>query len=66
MSDGQRDVFVPAVGPILGYDEYCTHCNGFGSSLHDPDDMRYCSKCGGTGKASDCDKTVHPCGPVTS
>ena len=28
--------------------QYCTHCNGFGSSLLDKGDTR-CTQCGGTG-----------------
>jgi len=34
--------------------EYCTHCNGFGSSLKDPGDSR-CWGCGGTGLKEDQD-----------
>ena len=31
-----------------GY-EFCDHCNGYGSSLKDPDGVDRCTKCGGTG-----------------
>jgi DnaJ-class molecular chaperone len=31
-----------------GYQE-CGHCNGYGSSLKDPEHQRYCSQCGGSG-----------------
>jgi len=31
-----------------GYKE-CPHCNGYGSSFQDPDDVDRCSKCGGSG-----------------
>jgi DnaJ-class molecular chaperone len=31
-----------------GY-EVCSHCNGYGSSLQDPDGVDRCSKCGGDG-----------------
>ena len=31
-----------------GY-EYCDHCNGYGSSLKDPDGVDRCTKCGGVG-----------------
>ena len=31
-----------------GY-EQCTHCNGYGSSLKDPDGVDRCSRCGGLG-----------------
>ncbi len=31
-----------------GYEE-CGHCNGYGSSLRDPDGVDVCTKCGGKG-----------------
>ena len=31
-----------------GY-EQCTHCNGYGSSLKDPEGVGICTKCGGSG-----------------
>ena len=31
-----------------GYKE-CPHCNGYGSSFQDPNDVDRCSKCGGDG-----------------
>jgi len=31
-----------------GY-EYCDHCNGYGSSLKDPDGVDRCTKCRGVG-----------------
>lgn len=31
-----------------GY-EYCSHCNGYGSSLNDPMGVDRCTKCGGSG-----------------
>lgn len=31
-----------------GYIE-CTHCNGYGSSLKDPEGVNKCTKCGGIG-----------------
>jgi len=31
-----------------GY-EVCDHCNGYGSSFQDPNDVDRCSKCGGSG-----------------
>lgn len=30
-------------------EDYCDHCNGFGSSLKDPVGVDRCTKCGGTG-----------------
>jgi DnaJ-class molecular chaperone len=27
----------------------CTHCNGYGSSLNDPEGVDTCTSCGGTG-----------------
>ena len=31
-----------------GYTE-CSHCNGYGSSLKDPEDVNICTRCHGTG-----------------
>ena len=31
-----------------GYVE-CDHCNGYGSSLKDPEGVNKCTKCGGSG-----------------
>lgn len=32
----------------FGYIE-CPHCNGFGSSFKDPEDINVCTQCHGTG-----------------
>ena len=29
--------------------EMCSHCNGYGSSLKDPEGVDRCTRCGGTG-----------------
>lgn len=31
-----------------GFEE-CNHCNGYGSSLKDPEGVNICTKCGGSG-----------------
>lgn len=35
-----------------GYKE-CSHCNGYGSSLQDPEGVDTCTKCGGIGLVKD-------------
>jgi len=43
------DMFDIAMYPEkYGY-ELCDHCNGYGSSLKDPDGVDRCTKCGGKG-----------------
>jgi DnaJ-class molecular chaperone len=37
----------------FGYKE-CGHCNGYGSSLKDPDGVDRCSQCGGSGVIKSC------------
>lgn len=34
----------------------CEHCNGYGSSLKDPEGVNVCSRCGGTGLVKQQDK----------
>jgi len=36
----------------------CSHCNGYGSSLKDPEGVDLCTVCGGTGLVKD--KAVEP------
>jgi len=38
--------------PVFQNNQYCTHCNGFGSSLLDKGDTR-CTQCDGTGLRAD-------------
>jgi len=39
-------------------DAFCDHCNGYGSSLKDPEGVDACTKCHGSGKADWRDKYI--------